>query len=75
MLPIAFFDSDNVKHDTTFAGATFGMCVLALFLDFKKFIRPKKEFIDKELRKLLPKIYYNFIDIFSQKSVNILPPH
>ena len=33
-------------------------------LDFKKFMRPKKEFTDKELRKLLPKTYYDFIDIF-----------
>ena len=33
-------------------------------LDFKKFIRPKKELIDKELHKLLPKIYYDFTDVF-----------
>ena len=32
--------------------------------DFKKFIRPKKELINKELCKLLPKIYYNFTNVF-----------
>jgi len=40
-------------------------------LDFKKFIGLKKEFTDEELCKLLPKIYYNYIDFYSQKSVNI----
>jgi hypothetical protein len=44
-----------------------------LFLDFKKFIRPKKELTNKELRKLLPKTYYDFINIFSQKSADTLP--
>ena len=44
-------------------------------LDFKKFIRPKKEFINEELHKLLLKTYYNFIDIFSQKSADMFPPH
>ena len=33
-------------------------------LDFKKFIRPKKGLTNKELYKLLPKAYYNFIDFF-----------
>ena len=33
-------------------------------LDFKKFIRPKKELTNKELRKLLPKAYYNLIKFF-----------
>ena len=33
-------------------------------LDFKKFIRPKKELTNKELRKLLPKAYYNLINFF-----------
>ena len=32
-------------------------------LDFKKFIKLKKEFTNKELRKLLPKRYYNFINV------------
>ena len=32
-------------------------------LDFKKFINLKKGLTDEELRKLLPKRYYNFIDI------------
>jgi hypothetical protein len=32
-------------------------------LDFKKFIKLKKGFINKELRKLLPKKYYNFINM------------
>jgi len=44
-------------------------------LDFKKFIRPKKEFTNEELRKLLPKTYHDFINVFSQKSVNTLPPY
>jgi hypothetical protein len=44
-------------------------------LDFKKFIKLKKGLINKELRKLLPKKYYNFINMYSQKGVNILPPH
>ena len=34
-----------------------------LLLDFKKFIRPKKEYTNKELRKLLPKTYHNFINL------------
>jgi hypothetical protein len=34
-----------------------------LLLDFKKFIKLKKGFINKELRKLLPKRYYDFINI------------
>ena len=33
-------------------------------LDFKKFIRPKKELINKELCKFLPKTYYDFINVF-----------
>jgi len=32
-------------------------------LDFKKFIKLKKGLINKELRKLLPKKYYNFTDM------------
>ena len=35
-----------------------------LFLDFKKFIKLKKGLINKELRKLLSKRYYNFINIY-----------
>ena len=35
-----------------------------LLLDFKKFIRPKIELINKELYKLLPKTYYDFTDVF-----------
>ena len=35
-----------------------------LLLDFKKFIKLKKGFINKELRKLLPKRYYDFINIY-----------
>jgi len=46
-----------------------------LTLDFKKFIKLKKGLTNKELRKLLPKRYYNFINICSQKGVDILPPH
>jgi len=33
-------------------------------LDFKKFIKLKKGFTNKELRKLLPKRYYNIINIY-----------
>ena len=44
-------------------------------LDFKKFIRPKKELTNEELRKLFPKAYYNLIEFFLQKSADILPPH
>jgi hypothetical protein len=33
-------------------------------LDFKKFIKLKKGFINKELCKFLPKKYYNFINIY-----------
>ncbi len=44
-------------------------------LDFKKFIRPKKELTKEELHKLLYKVYYNFIDIFLKKGADILPPH
>jgi len=32
-------------------------------LDFKKFIKLKKGFTNKELHKLLPKKYYNFINM------------
>ena len=35
-----------------------------LFLDFKKFIKLKKGLTNKELYKLLPKKYYNFINIY-----------
>ena len=34
-----------------------------LLLDFKKFIKLKKGLTNKELRKLLPKRYYNFINM------------
>ena len=34
-----------------------------LLLDFKKFIKFKKGLINKELYKLLPKRYYNFINM------------
>jgi hypothetical protein len=33
-------------------------------LDFKKFIKLKKGFTNKELCKLLPKKYYNFINMY-----------
>ena len=33
-------------------------------LDFKKFIRLKKELTNKELYKLFSKAYYNLIDFF-----------
>jgi len=33
-------------------------------LDFKKFIKLKKGLTNKELRKLLPKRYYNFTNIY-----------
>ena len=46
-----------------------------LLLDFKKFIRPKKELTKEELRKLLYKVYYDFIDVFLKKGVDILPPY
>ena len=42
-------------------------------LDFKKFIRPKIELTKEELYKLLYKVYYNFINIFSKKGVDMLP--
>ena len=35
-----------------------------LLLNFKKFIKFKKGFTNKELRKLLPKRYYDFINIY-----------
>ena len=35
-----------------------------LSLNFKKFIKLKKGFTNKELRKLLPKKYYDFINIY-----------
>jgi hypothetical protein len=44
-----------------------------LLLDFKKFIKLKKGFINKELHKFLPKRYYNFINIYLQKGIDILP--
>jgi len=44
-----------------------------LTLDFKKFIKLKKGLTNKELRKLLPKRYYNFINIYLQKGADILP--
>jgi len=34
-----------------------------LTLDFKKFIKLKKGLTNKKLRKLLPKRYYDFINI------------
>jgi hypothetical protein len=34
-----------------------------LLLDFEKFIKLKKGFINKELRKFFPKRYYDFINI------------
>jgi hypothetical protein len=33
-------------------------------LDFKEFIKLKKRFTNKELYKLLPKRYYDFINIY-----------
>ena len=42
-------------------------------LDFEKFMRPKKELIKEELYKLLYKVYYDFIDIFLKKVVDMLP--
>jgi len=42
-------------------------------LDFKKFIKLKKGLTNKKLRKLLPKRYYNFINMCLQKGVDILP--
>jgi hypothetical protein len=44
-----------------------------LLLDFKKFIKLKKGFTNKELRKLLLKRYYNFINIYLWKGTDILP--
>ena len=35
-----------------------------LLLDFKKFIKLKKGLTNEELRKLFPKRYYNFINIY-----------
>ena len=46
-----------------------------LTLDFKKFVKLKKGLTNKELRKLLPKRYHNFINMCLQKGVDILPPH
>ena len=42
-------------------------------LDFEKFMRPKKELTNKELYKLLPKTYHNFINVFLQKNTDTLP--
>ena len=42
-------------------------------LDFKKFIKLKKELTNKELHKFLPKRYYNFINIYLQIGADILP--
>ena len=42
-------------------------------LDFKKFIRPKKELTKEELRKFLYKVYHNFINVFLKKGTDILP--
>jgi hypothetical protein len=44
-----------------------------LLLDFEKFIKLKKGLTNKKLRKLLPKRYYDFINIYLQKGVDILP--
>jgi hypothetical protein len=44
-----------------------------LLLDFKKFIKLKKGLTNKELRKLLFKRYYDFINIYLQKGADILP--
>jgi hypothetical protein len=33
-------------------------------LDFEKFIKFKKRFTNKELRKLFPKKYYDFINMY-----------
>ena len=41
-------------------------------LDFKKFIKPKKELIEEGLYKFLYKVYYNFINVFLKKGVDIL---
>jgi hypothetical protein len=35
-----------------------------LLLDFEKFIKLKKGFTNKEFHKLLPKRYYNFINMY-----------
>ena len=45
------------------------------FLDFKKFIKFKKGFTNKELCKLFLKRYYNFINMCLQKGTDTLPPH
>ena len=42
-------------------------------LDFKKFIRPKTKLIKEELYKLLYKEYYNFINVFLKKGIDMLP--
>jgi hypothetical protein len=42
-------------------------------LDFEKFIKLKKGLTNKELCKLLPKRYYDFINIYLQKGIDILP--
>ena len=42
-------------------------------LDFKKFIRPKKELTKEELYKLLRKAYYNFINIFLKRAQTCCP--
>jgi hypothetical protein len=44
-------------------------------LNFEKFIKFKKGLTNKELRKLLPKRYYDFINMCLQKGVDILPLH
>jgi hypothetical protein len=44
-------------------------------LDFEKFIKLKKGLTNKELRKLLPKRYYDFINMCLQKGADTLPPY
>jgi len=44
-------------------------------LDFEKFMKLKKGLTNEELRKLLPKRYYDFTDMCSQKGADTLPPH
>jgi hypothetical protein len=42
-------------------------------LDFEKFIKLKERLTNKELCKLFPKRYYDFINIYLQKGTDTLP--
>jgi len=69
---IMFFYSNRINIINFLEDDASAKLYRLLLLDFKKFIRLKKEFTNKELRKLLPKRYYDFINFYLQKNVNTL---